>query len=208
MRSPAPDPYLPAVDEPKSAWRRWARSKRLSLDPIETGRAIAGRLEKEPIYAAARHVLVYLAFAGEPDLAPLIGGADKTFYATRTEESSRVGESIPQGRPLLTLHRLDPDELERHRFGFLQPSPLAAPVAPGLIDLVLVPGLAFDRSGHRLGFGMGYYDRLLATLGAEVPRVGITPAQLLVTALPNDEHDVPMTHIATEAGLLPVGRSA
>lgn len=150
-------------------------------------------------------MLVYLAFAGEPDLAPLIAGGDKTFYATRTEESALPGEPRPEGQPLLTLHRLEPDELERHRFGFLQPSPLAAPVASESIDLVLVPGLAFDRSGHRLGFGMGYYDRLLAALDAEVPRVGICPAELLVAVLPNEEHDVPMTHIATEAGVLPMG---
>ena len=143
-----------------------------------------------------------MAFGDEPDLTPLLDSGQKTFYTTRTEEATAAGEAPG----ILTLHRLDPGELVRHRYGFLQPSPLAPPAAPELIDLVLVPGLAFDTGGHRLGFGMGYYDRLLAAMDTEVPRVGVTSAALLVPELPSEEHDVRMTHLATESGVMEVER--
>jgi 5-formyltetrahydrofolate cyclo-ligase len=71
--------------------------------------------------------------------------------------------------------------------------------------VALVPGMLFDRTGGRLGHGAGYYDRLLPGLGPTVPRVGVVPTALVVDALPCEAHDVPMTHLATEAGVRPVG---
>ena len=189
----------PPADASKKRWREWAKAVRRSLDGIESGRAIARRLERSALYGTATHILIYLAFANEPDLAPLLAARDKTFYTTRTEEPAATG-----GPSVLTLHRLDPDDLERHRFGFLQPSPLAPRIAAELIELALVPGLAFDVTGHRLGFGMGHYDRFLAGLGSSVARVGVAPSALLVPRLPFEEHDVRMTHLATESGVIPV----
>lgn len=200
MPEPTTHRGAPAAGSAKSDWRVWAKAMRRKIEPTETGAAIAGGLLSSPLYESARHVLTYLAFAGEPDLAPLLADADKTFYTTRTEEATAAGE----GPAILTLHRLDPADLVLHRFGFLQPSPVAPMVAGDLIDLVLVPGLAFDLHGHRLGFGMGYYDRLLATLHADVPRIGVVPASLLVPRLPAEEHDVRMTHLATESGVMEV----
>lgn len=200
MPRPAHDREPPPPTTAKSVWRQWAKGERQLLDPIEIGKAVASGLQRAPLYESARHVLIYLAFGHEPDLAPLLSASDKTFYTTRTEEATAAGA----GPGILTLHRLDPHDLERHRFGFLQPSPLAPPAAAEIIDLVLVPGLAFDLRGHRLGFGMGYYDRLLSTLRADVPRVGITPAALVVPRLPSEEHDVRMSHLATESGATPV----
>ncbi|HEX7003793.1 MAG TPA: 5-formyltetrahydrofolate cyclo-ligase [Trueperaceae bacterium] len=199
MTRSAPDLQRPPAQARKEEWRSWARAQRASVDPLASGRAIAEGLLRSPLFAQARHILTYLAFGGEPDLAPLLDAPEKTFYTTRTAESPAAGDL-----PGLTLHRLDPRDLERHRFGFLQPSPLAPPVPGERIDLVLVPGLAFDTSGNRLGFGMGYYDRLLATLAEDAPRIGVTTSALVVPRLPAEEHDVRMTHLATEVGLVPV----
>jgi 5-formyltetrahydrofolate cyclo-ligase len=195
-RATAPDqPVAPAPDAPKPEWRRWARQLRSALDPAEVGREVARSLAAWPTYRSARRVLVYLAFGSEPDLSPLLADRAKSFYTTRSHHEE----------PVLSLHRLDPESLERHRFGFLQPAMTAAAAPAAEIEIVLVPGLAFDAGGNRLGFGMGYYDRLLATLEPGVPRVGVTPAALLVPRLPSEEHDVRMTHLATEDGVFPVG---
>lgn len=183
----------PGARATKEEWRAWAREQRLGLDPRALGIGVGAQLEAWNVYRDARNVLAYLAFGGEPDLAPLLTATgSKCFYVTRTGDSDD-----------LSLHELDFNALEPHRFGFLQPRPAAPPVAADVIDLALVPGLAFDRLGNRLGFGRGYYDRLLSTLPVDTPRVGVTPSGLLVPRLPVEPHDVRMTHLVTEGALLP-----
>lgn len=187
-------PGVPPANASKSLWREWARERRASMSGQTVGGMAARALAEWPVYRSATRILVYLAFGGEPDLSTLLNDHSKSFYTTRTEDA---------GEPALTLHRLDPDALERHRFGFLQPFAAAGPVHPDGIELALVPGLAFDVRGARLGFGMGYYDRLLGVLDQDAPRVGVAPSALIVPELPSEEHDVPMTHIVTENGVFP-----
>jgi len=74
-------------------------------------------------------------------------------------------------------------------------------VAPARIAVALVPGLAFDPLGRRPGRGKGYYDRLLAGLPADAPRVGVTLDRLMAETVPVDPHDVAMTHLVTENGV-------
>ncbi len=76
-----------------------------------------------------------------------------------------------------------------------------SPVDRGLIDMILVPGLAFDRYGNRIGQGGGYYDRFLS--GYKGIRVGIAFAVQVVPALSPAPHDVPMDFLATETGVSP-----
>ena len=64
----------------------------------------------------------------------------------------------------------------------------------------MVPGLCFDKQGYRLGYGKGYYDKLLPTL-RQVPFVGITANALIVDKLPIESFDVAMTHLVTETGI-------
>jgi len=89
-------------------------------------------------------------------------------------------------------------DLRPGRLGILEPAGApATPLAEG--DLVLVPGLAFDHQGWRLGRGGGYYDRALAAAGrARV--VGLAYAFQLVDAVPHDSHDRPVDAIVTEEG--------
>lgn len=79
------------------------------------------------------------------------------------------------------------------------------PVRASSLTAVVVPGLAFDRRGHRLGRGAGVYDRFLATLPPETLRIGLIPSALLVDALPTDPHDVAMHAIVTERGVVRPG---
>jgi 5-formyltetrahydrofolate cyclo-ligase len=181
-----PDPHAD-----KATWRRWARAERTAL--LTSGRSaavIAGIRGCDP-YRRAEGVLLYLAFGSEVDPAPLLTDG-KRCYVTRTWPD----------RTDLTLHPYDPDTLERHPYGYRQPRADAPSADPSAIDLVLVPGLAFDRRGARLGYGGGYYDRLLPTLPSEAPRLGVTLAGLVVPTLPTGPHDVAVTHLATEGGVV------
>ena len=98
----------------------------------------------------------------------------------------------------LTLHPYHTATV-RNRLGILEP-PLDAPILePLAVQLALVPGLLFTRSGARLGYGGGFYDRLLPQLNC--PLVGVTRDALIVNALPVESWDVAMTHLVTESGV-------
>ncbi len=65
------------------------------------------------------------------------------------------------------------------------------------MDLLIVPGVAFDRDNYRLGRGAGYYDRFLSRLTKDIPAIGLAFAFQIVNRLPRQEHDIPMTHVIT-----------
>ncbi len=137
-------------------------------------------------------VVVYDAMAGEVDLGPLVDrhpDPAARFALTRTPSRGHELTVHPWGVPL-----------EHHRYGYRQPAAGAVVAPDASIGAMLVPGLAFDRHGTRLGHGMGYYDRLLGRFSAEVLFIGITGG-FVVEALPADRHDVAMTHLATAAGV-------
>lgn len=140
-------------------------------------------------------VIAYSAMPGEPELDSLTAASRPAgdvgpFALTRTPEHGRE----------LTVHPLD-SERETHRWGFSQPVADAAIVPDDDIAVVLVPGLAFDRRGGRLGFGAGYYDRLLSRLRPDTLLVAVSDG-FIVDEVPTEPHDVPMTHLATEAGVV------
>ena len=185
----------PPSDARKSRWRAWARAVRAveaAVPPHVRDEAIAAHICAWDVFARARHVLLFLPAPSEVDLAPLARDPGRSLYVTRT---------WPDPQRALTVHVLDPAGLETHRWGFRQPRADAADVDPALVELALVPGLAFDATGTRLGSGGGYFDRLLATLGERAVKVGVTPAAALVPRLPREPHDVPMDYLVTEDGV-------
>lgn len=181
-------PYPSGSD--KSDWRLWARATRDTLSSSAAGEAVLAGLRADPGYRSAGHILLYLPFGSEIDPTALLRD-DKHFYLTRTWSDS----------PSLTLHPYRHDSLERHRFGYRQPTAQAEIAPADAIDVALVPGLAFDQSGRRLGYGGGYFDRLLPGLRSDALRIGVTLEGLVVPALPAGTHDVAMTHLATERGV-------
>jgi 5-formyltetrahydrofolate cyclo-ligase len=93
------------------------------------------------------------------------------------------------------------DELVESRFMTKEPLESAPVIDPGSVDLVLVPGLAFDLRGQRLGFGQGNYDRFLPGLPNAV-RVGLCFELQLLAEVPSATHDVPVDRLATERRML------
>ena len=178
----------------KRAWRTFARAARRSLDRDAWSRELVAALRAWGPYRGSITVATYLPFGDEPDLS-----------------------SLTSDRARLAAPRIDPDDgrlrfhllggpLERHPFGMDEPRADAPEVPAETIDLVLVPGLAFDRSGARLGYGRGFYDVFLAGLAPDVPRVGIAHPALVADSLPTERHDVPMTHLALPDGVVACAR--
>ena len=159
-------------------------------DVVADSAAICRRLASWEPLLTAQTVLAYLAFRNEVDLRPLF------------ELLPRIRWSLPRivGKRMI-FHAHNPARLVRHPFGMLEPNPDLPEIAPAQIEVVLVPGVAFDRRGARLGFGGGYYDRFLPTTAAL--RVGITYDRCLVDSLPCREHDQRMDWVVTPAEMLP-----
>lgn len=78
-------------------------------------------------------------------------------------------------------------------------------VPPEQLDALVVPGVAFDRRGHRLGYGGGHFDRLLARVRPGTVVVGVAFGVQVVDAVPREAHDVPVDVVVTEAGALRAG---
>jgi 5-formyltetrahydrofolate cyclo-ligase len=175
----------PLPTDSKQQWRRWAKQQRSLLVKPTLEYEVVKTLRGSSLYQNARNILTYLAFGSEPSLAALNQDGSKTFFLTRVWEDGRV-----------TVHPLN-KELETHRYGFLQPRTSAPRTDMTDIDLVFVPGLCFDDTGTRLGYGKGYYDRLLPAL-QHATVVGVVPEALIVERLPRETFDVPMGYLASE----------
>jgi 5-formyltetrahydrofolate cyclo-ligase len=109
---------------------------------------------------------------------------------------------IPEANHSMLFHPYDSQRLVRHPFGMDEPAPDLPAIPPEAIQLALVPGLAFDRHGWRLGYGGGYFDRFLA--GFSGITLGVVFQELLLENLPHDKHDIPMKWIVTEKELFSI----
>lgn len=147
----------------------------------------------------AQGVLLYLSVGREVDTLPLLHqalAAGKRVFAPQVE---RAGRRLKVGEI-----RRPEDDLVPGPFQAIPEPRQAGPVADvaAAIDLVLVPGLAFDRFGNRVGYGAGYYDRLLSELPPQTPRIALLYSGQLVPRCPAGPSDQPVTALACEAGVL------
>ena len=174
------------------------RERAESLPPAEAGdRAQEHFLREFPPRAGAAAAL-YCPLAGEVPTgrirqAYLAAGA--ALFYPRVTGKGTLG---------FYPHR-EGDGWETGPYGILEP-PVPAGVEPRRSgwDVIVVPGLAFDRHGNRLGRGFGYYDRFLGGVPEGVPRVGLAWAGQLVPGVPVDVWDVPVHALVTEEGVIRV----
>jgi 5-formyltetrahydrofolate cyclo-ligase len=158
------------------------------------GGSIVAALGARDDFLRARVVLLSLAFRSEWETRPL-------FTAARALGKTTVAPRVNRETRMLELHAvedLDRDLASGH-VGIHEPLAHCPIVEPLAIDWVLVPGVAFDLSGHRIGYGGGYYDRLLPTLRPAAPRVAGAFELQIVERVPAAAHDLKVEAIVTEA---------
>jgi 5-formyltetrahydrofolate cyclo-ligase len=133
----------------------------------------------------AQVIHTYLPFGDEPDIYPLI--------QILLDEKYRVVCSRPLAkRKMVNLELRSLSELKEGRFGTKHPAHDV--VYSAAIDLFIVPGLAFDKQGHRIGFGSGYYDAFFAEQLVGY-KLGICYPFQLIENFPLEAHDVPMDSV-------------
>ena len=178
----------------KSAVRTSVRDLRRSLAASarrQAARRAARHLARAVRIWSARHVAVYLSMAEEFDTAPLITLLRRNGCALYVPKLAGPGR--------LRFARLAAGTaLRRNRYGIAEP---VAAVRPARLDLILLPLVAFDAQGRRLGMGGGYYDRLLARPRRRPLRVGLAFASQEVAAVPAEARDVRLDAVITERGL-------
>ena len=96
----------------------------------------------------------------------------------------------------------DPDAMQEQGFGFREPTAGQAEVAPGELDAILVPALAVDPRGHRIGYGAGYYDRTLPRFAPPAVPVAVAFDFQLVAEVPDTPSDVPVAWVVTDTRTL------
>jgi 5-formyltetrahydrofolate cyclo-ligase len=185
------------LERAKEQLRRELDRRRRAVTPEvsrRAGRAVLGHLEACPAFRAAARVALYSA---QPDELPT-----RPCYEALRERG--VEALFPRTQPGgLAFHSVRHwEELSPGRYGVLEP-PEAAPLRPlEETDLVLVPGLAFDAQGNRLGRGGGHYDAALPS-GNRGPRIiGLAFAFQLVATVPHGSRDRRVDAIVTESGML------
>ena len=158
------------------------RAAREPLDPAAVDDGWA-RVEALPEFQRAHTILIYMAL---PDEVPTRG------FICKWEAQKRIVLPVVDGDSLL-LREYRADQVTPGWKGILEPCAAAAPVAPSEIDLALVPGVAFDPGGGRLGRGKGFYDRLLPRL--DCPRIGICQQWRIVPQVPREPWDIRMDSV-------------
>jgi 5-formyltetrahydrofolate cyclo-ligase len=180
----------------KGAFRRHALASRESLpDNDEKSCMICARFASLGDFSAAGTVMLYVHMRSEVRTQP--------FVAVALAGGKRVVVPFCVGGELELFHLENMGELEIGTFGILEPAAelrtlSAKRVRPDQIDLVMVPGVAFDRHGGRLGYGKGHYDRLLPRLRPDAIAVGVAFECQLLPEVPMLEYDVFLDKVITE----------
>jgi 5-formyltetrahydrofolate cyclo-ligase len=176
----------------KAALRQKLRDVRQKLTAEEVARASLAAAElflKNPLWASARTVALHLAVRGELPTTPLLMAAweaGKRVALPRMENGRMVMRLVTSTTPLTP-----------GAFNIQEPPATATEISPGELDLILTPGLAFDRTGGRLGQGGGDYDRLLSAVGPNCAKVGWCHDFQVIECVPVEPHDQRVDLIAT-----------
>lgn len=175
----------------KHVLRKEMREKRKMLPRdlyAEKSQKIALTLLELKEFKDAKSVLFYVSTPEEVDTHFPIQTAleqGKKIYVPKTNAASLI---------LCPLNAFA--ELKPGNFGILEPCSGSNPAHPKEMDLIVVPGIAFDTKGHRIGYGKGFYDRLLKeTKGF---KVGLAFNEQLLETVPNEAHDVPLDLLITD----------
>ena len=150
-----------------------------------------------PLFKQSQHIACYLSLPDEFDSLPLI----ETIWQNKKECYLPV-IAKKNDKQLLFIHYRYGDALHLNQYSILEPKNMSKEISPQELDLVIMPLIAFDREGHRLGTGGGYYDRTFAFMHEEKKAkpilTGLAYAAQQTETLPHDDWDVHLAEVITE----------
>jgi len=142
-----------------------------------------------PEWKKAKNIFIYISTKEEVSTRHLI-----------KEYLSKKKIIVPKSHTkfnTLTLHEIKSfDDIKKGHYAILEPLPHTRIIDPKNIDLAIIPGIAFDKKGNRVGYGKAYYDRLAAYL--QCPKIALAYEVQIVDNVPAQKHDIPVNGIVTE----------
>ena len=188
-----------AIFNDKKALRKEILTKRSILDAVEKeekDRKILDRFYDSNYYREAKNIFIYISYDSEINTKGIINKAlmdNKKIYVPRTEFKTRLMDAVE----ITSL-----DNLIESEYGILEPSVEEPHIDPNEIDLIVVPGVAFDRNGGRMGYGAGFYDRYFKKISKDnmkkVIKLALAYDFQILEKIPMNEQDVPVNYIITE----------
>jgi 5-formyltetrahydrofolate cyclo-ligase len=185
-----PDPS-DILNDAKDAARKAALAARAGYDPA-LGQALARHVLADLPIAPGAAISGFWPLGSEIDIRPLLEALHARGHVILLPETPR------RGNPLIFRHWRPGCAMVVERFGTVRPDGAA-----GVPDLLFIPLLAFDRAGHRLGYGGGYYDRTLAGL-PHATAVGCAYAAQELDSVPAGPYDARLHAVATECGVIQI----
>ncbi len=186
--------------------RNKAKTRQLALaerDGLDTGsrqekdRLITRKFLELAEYQQAETVLLYVSFRSE------VGTFNLIEHALKQGKQVAVPKVFREARRLRLYRITSMDELVEGYHGIYEPPVNAGrELDTGSIDVIAVPGVAFDASGCRVGYGGGYYDRLLKTVPLKTTRVALAYKTQMMESVPIEPHDQRVNKIVTENGII------
>lgn len=179
----------------KKEMRALAKARLEAISPAQykaMGKAMLATLRQMPQYQNAKTIFCYVGAKNEPDTLPIL----KQIVA---DQKVLCVPKLVSSREMLCMAIPDFSSLMPAGYGLLEP--LAGhPVPPQQVDLAIVPCLACDKTGHRLGHGGGYYDVFMAKYHGQ--SLILCPSAAVLDEVPLEPHDLPCQLILTEEGII------
>lgn len=159
----------------------------------------AEQVIKSELFREAEHIMIFSSFRSEIDTTNIIDEiliSGKILY---------MPLCMKKTNEIVTCRVSNLEALESSSYGILEPRKDTLFIGDCRdLDLIIVPGAAFDMRGHRIGYGAGYYDRLLNRPEMKAATLGFCYDLQIVSHVPNSSHDVSLDYIATEKGVFKI----
>lgn len=169
----------------KNELRRELLKRRCEVNNPDAERAVFEKIIKEEAYLSAEVIFCYVSYGTE------VGTRNLIREILRVGKTLVVPKCIDDKGHMIGVEIKSEDELKCGMYAI--PEPEGEEFDKKKIDLAIVPGVAFDREGFRLGYGKGYYDRFLKGISAKT--IGICHKELLFDKLPRGEYDIPVDKV-------------
>lgn len=174
----------------KSALRQYAKALRKDLPIKDYSKTISEKLKSSIFYKEAKNILIYSSFSYEIETNDILEDKEKNFYLPRVNKSQL--DICPfEGM----------DKCKKNSYGISEPTSMPLEDL-SKIELAIIPALSADKRGYRLGWGGGYYDRLLPKLNKECKKIIIIPEELVFNSIPNENYDIRCDIIITQRNIM------